>query len=116
LVLLSLHRAAIHAAEARSFTIVDVDAAHGIEQQLIHALIECLSSSSRDQETPTDHRHRSMLAQFEDMVSDEPQRSISDICVALHISEATLQACCWQHLGMSSDRYRCLRGKARAAR
>lgn len=114
--LLSLHRAAIHAGENRSSVIVDADAAHGLEQQLVHALIECLSLSSRDQETLTDHRHRSILAQFEDMISDEPRRSISDICAMLHISEATLRACCWQHLGMSPNRYCRLRGTARAAR
>ncbi len=110
--LLSLHRAAIHAAETRSSVIVNADAAHGLEQQLIYALIECLAPSLRDQETSTDHRHRNMSAQFENMLSDEPQRSLSDICAALHISEATLEACCRQHLGTSPSRYRRLRGKA----
>src|SRR4051812_3934814 len=88
--LLNLHRAAIRAAETRPSIIVDADAAHGLEQQFIHILIECLSSSPCNQETPTDHRHRSILAQFEDMISDEPRRSISDICAALHISEEPL--------------------------
>lgn len=114
--LLSLHRAALRVAETRSSVIVDADAAHGLEQQLIYMLIECLSSSPCDQETPTDYRHRSILAQFEDMLSREPQRSISDICSALHSSEAMLRASCQQHIGMSPGRYRRLRGNVRTAR
>ena len=114
--LLTLYRAAIYAAEARSSVIVDADAAHVLEQQLIHTLIECLSSSLCNQEPPADRQHRGILAQFEDMISDEPERSISDICAALHISEAMLRACCRQHLGMSPGCYRRLRSKAGAAR
>src|SRR4051812_26557481 len=47
--LLCLHRAAIRAAEIRSWALVDIAAAHGLEQQLIHALIECLTEAP-DQE------------------------------------------------------------------
>jgi hypothetical protein len=39
-----LHRAGIRMAEFRPGTIVGAEAAHGLEQQLIHALVECLSA------------------------------------------------------------------------
>src|SRR3954470_16021983 len=58
--LLHLHRAAVHAAEARSRALVDVAAARGLEQQMIHALMECLAKMP-DQETPADCRHRDVL-------------------------------------------------------
>jgi hypothetical protein len=41
-----LHRAAIRAAEIRSAPLIDGDAAHGLEQQLIHALVDCLAAQS----------------------------------------------------------------------
>ncbi|MBO0737463.1 MAG: hypothetical protein J2P48_12965, partial [Alphaproteobacteria bacterium] len=47
--LLHLHRAAIRMAEARAGALTDLQAAHGLEQQLLHALIECLSERSEEE-------------------------------------------------------------------
>lgn len=54
--LLQFHGAAIRAAEARPETIVNAAAAHGMEQQLIEALVECLSAgvSTKKQRQDTD--------------------------------------------------------------
>jgi len=41
-----LHSAAIGLVERRSSAVIDAAAAHGLEQQFIYALIECLSRSS----------------------------------------------------------------------
>lgn len=108
--LLHLHRAAVHAAEVRSRALVDVAAAHGLEQQVIHALIECLAKMP-DQETPADCRHRDVLARFEAVLSTEKLPRISEICTTLGVSAATLRACCHKHLGMNPGRYLHLRGQ-----
>jgi hypothetical protein len=108
--LLFLHRAAVHAAEIRSRALVDVTAAHGLEQQLIHTLIECLAGAP-DQETLIDRRKRDMLARFEAVLSTEPSPRINDICVTLGVSAATLRACCHKHLGMNPSRYCRLRAQ-----
>ena len=104
-----LYRAAIRMAEARSGALTDAAAAHGLEQQLIHALIECLSAGSADEETPTALRHRGILARFEDLLEAEPFPRMTEICRALGVSERMLRECCKNHLGMSPSRYRRLR-------
>lgn len=107
--LAQLHRAAIRMAEARPGALIDTEAAHGLEQQLIHALIECLSAGSADEETPTARRHLGVLARFEDLLQAEPFPQMPKLCAALGVSERTLRECCKKHLGMGPSRYRHLR-------
>ena len=103
--LLHLHRAAIRMGEARAGALTDLQAAHGLEQQLLHALIECLSDGAQE-ETTTGRRHRDILARFEDLLVAEPFLAMCEICAALGISERLLRTCCKKHLGMSLTSYR----------
>lgn len=102
------HRAAIRMAEARAGALTDRQGAHGLEQQLLHALIECLSVGA-DEETATERRHRELLARFEDLLAAEPFRPLADICAALGVSESSLRGCCKEHLGIGPTGYRRLR-------
>jgi AraC-like DNA-binding protein len=111
-----LHQAAIRMAEARSETLIDIEAAHGLEQQLLHALIDCLSAGRVDEETPAGRRHRGILAGFEDLLQAEPFPQMTEICAALDVSERTLRECCTKHLGMGPSRYRRLRRMQRVHR
>jgi AraC-like DNA-binding protein len=104
-----LHRAGIRMAEARAEAITDVQSAHGLEQQLLDALIECLSQRGEEEETQAARHHRGILARFEDLLVAEPPLLIADICVALALSESLLRACCKGHLGMGPSRYGRLR-------
>jgi AraC-like DNA-binding protein len=104
-----LHRAAIRMAEARAAAFTDIEAAHGLEQQLLHALIECLSEGC-EEETATDRRHRSILARFEDWLIAEPSLSMTDLCAALGVSDRLLRVCCKEHLGKGPSSYRRLHG------
>ena len=74
-----LHRAAIRIAEARAGAVTNLQAAHGLEQQLLHALIECLSAAG-EKETATVRRHRDTLARFEDLLVAEPLPRMAAIC------------------------------------
>jgi AraC-like DNA-binding protein len=103
-----LHRAAIRMAEARAGVLTDPQAAHGLEQQLLHALIECLSNEP-DEETATARRHRDILARFEELLVAQPFLPMADICAALGVSERLLRECCRKHLGMGPSSYRRLR-------
>jgi AraC-like DNA-binding protein len=103
-----LHRAAIRMAEARSGALTDLQGAHGLEQQLLHALIECLSDQA-DEETATERRHRDLLARFEDLLAAEPFLPVADICAALGVSQRSLGECCKKYLGMGPSAYRRLR-------
>lgn len=107
--LIQLHRAAMRTAETRSAALADVEAAHGLEQQLVHALIECLSAGPVAGETSAARRHRDILAGFEDLLQAEPLASVSEICAALGVSERLLRGCCNEHLRMGPSRYLRLR-------
>jgi AraC-like DNA-binding protein len=104
------HGAAVSRVEAWSAVLADAEAAHGLEQQMIEALVECLSAGSVEEETGTAARHRAILARFEDLLQSEPLLGIADICAALGVSERTLRKCCNKHLGVGPNRYRRLRG------
>jgi AraC-like DNA-binding protein len=100
-----LHRAAIRMAEARAAAFADIEAAHGLEQQLLHALIECLSEGEEG-ETATGRHHRGILARFEDWLIAEPFLSMTDLCAALGVSDRLLRLCCKEHLGIGPSSYR----------
>jgi AraC-like DNA-binding protein len=104
-----LHRAAIRMAEGRAGALTNAQAAHGLEQQLLHALIECLSTGLTDNETSAARRHRGILARFEDLLVAEPSLRMAEICAALGISGRMLRECCKNHLGMGPSSYRRLR-------
>jgi AraC-like DNA-binding protein len=101
-----LHRAAIRMAEARAAALTDREAAHGLEQQLIHALIECLSVTSAEIETSAARRHRGILARFEDLLVTEPSLRMAEMCAALGASDRLLRECCNKQLGMDPSSYR----------
>lgn len=110
-----LHRAAIRMAEARSGAFTDLLGAHGLEQQLLDALIECLSEGG-EEESATSRRHRDILARFEDLLAAEPLLSLAEICAALGVSERLLRDCCKKYLGMGPSRYRHLSAMQRLYR
>lgn len=104
-----LHRIAVRMAETGSTALADGEAAHGLEQQLIHALIECLSAGPADKDTPAAGRHREILAQFEDLLRAAPLTRITEICAELGVSDRLLRECCEKLLGISPSSYLRLR-------
>jgi AraC family ethanolamine operon transcriptional activator len=111
-----LHHAAMRTAEARSGVPADSEAAHGLEQQVIHALVESLSAGPVYEETETARRHRGILGRFEELLEAEPPPTISHIVAALGVSPRMLRECCGKNLGMDPSCYRRLRGMQRAQR
>jgi AraC-like DNA-binding protein len=110
------HQAAVRRVEARSDVVADNEAAHGLEQQMIEALVECLSAGSVEEETGAACRHRAILTRFEDLLESEPLLGIADICAALSVSERMLRECCNRHLGIGASRYLRLRRMQRVHR
>ena len=100
-----LHRAAIQVAKTRSGTLADAAAAHGLEQQLLHGLIDCMGVGPTHWETPAARRHRDILARLEALLQIDLLQSTADICAALGVSGRLLRACCKEHLGMALNRY-----------
>lgn len=102
----SLHRAAMRTAEARSATLADPDAAYGLEQQLLHALIECLTGGPAQQESAGARRRRNLVTRFETLLENRPLRDLNEISSVLGVSSRLLRACCRTHLGLSPSGYR----------
>ena len=99
-----LHRAAIRAAEIRSGPLIDGEAAHGLEQQLIHALVDCLAAGPVD-ENMSAYRHPELLARLEGLLQMQPFLRVAEICVALGVSDRNLRRCCEKQLGVSPSNY-----------
>src|SRR5215469_14210701 len=111
-----LHQAAIRSAEARSGVLADREAAHGLEQQMIHALVESLSAGPVYEEMEAARWQRGILARFEDLLEAEPPPGVTGIGTALDVSTRLLRECCKKSLGMDPSRYRYLHGMKRTHR
>ncbi len=108
----ALHAAAIRLFENRASEALTASAVHGLEQQLIHALVECLSDDvPGTQSNGTRKRHNSLMVCFEAACMSYEHRipSLKELCIALGVPERSLRASCAQHLGMSPMSYLRLR-------
>ncbi len=101
-----LHAAAIRAARMRPQTIVDLEAAHGMEQQLIHSLVGCLSAGPSVDASGPD-RCQDIVADLEELLRSEPERyaDVTALRADLAVSDGHLRRCCKHILGMDPAAY-----------
>ena len=80
-----------------------------LEEQLIHALMQCLGDASKP--TRRSSGYSAMMVRFEEFLEANPNRPLylSEICAAIGVAERTLRACCEEHLGMGPIRFLTLR-------
>jgi AraC-like DNA-binding protein len=105
--LLSLHAQACHLAETKPKMIAHPEVARSLEQQLAHALVNCLVADKVYAPTPTLRHYRSIMARFERVLAERlnlPLR-VADVCASMEVSERTLRTCCAEFLGLSASRY-----------
>jgi AraC-like DNA-binding protein len=116
--LLQLHAAATRAGEYRPKLIVDAEASHGMEQQLIDAFVECLSAGPSEACMQSKQRLQEIAIRFEDLLADLPDRHrrVADYSAALGISDRLLRTSCRETLGMSAAGYVRLRALHRIHR
>jgi hypothetical protein len=101
-----LHAAAIRAAGMRPQRIVDLEAAHGMEQQLIHSLVSCLSAGpGEDASGP--HRCQAVMADLENLLRSQPERyaDLTALRTELAVSDGHLRRCCTVILGIDPATY-----------
>jgi AraC-like DNA-binding protein len=105
--LLQLHAAAIRAVEVRPETIVDPEAAHGMEQQLVEALVKCLSGKPLPEQPKPKHWYQGLAVRFEELLQNRRDRAFREDALGaeLGVSAHSLRACCMQELGMSPMSY-----------
>jgi AraC-like DNA-binding protein len=109
--MIDLHEDAINATEVRPRLPVEKEAAHGLEQQLILALIECLVNETADHVASADRRQADVMIRFEDVLRTSPLATltVTDIALALGVSNTVLRKHCHAHLGIAPGRYLYLR-------
>jgi len=102
-----LHSAGVDAIERRSNAFIDGETAHGLEQQLIHALVDCLSNASTIEATPITCKHQDIAIRFEALLQTQLERAFqtAEICTALGVSAQTLRLACKEQLGVSPTEY-----------
>jgi AraC-like DNA-binding protein len=105
--LLSLHAQACHLAETKPKMIAHPEVARSLEQQLAHALVDCLIADEVYDPTPTKRHYRNIIARFEKVLVgrlDRPLR-VPDVCATIEVSERTFRTCCAEFLGLSPGLY-----------
>jgi len=109
-----LHAAAGHLAEEAPEIIVNPDAARGLEQALVEAMISCLVDGEVREDGVAQRHHEIVMRRFWRVVEENPEQPlyIPEICRKIGVSESTLRMCCQEHLGMAPKRYLLLRRMA----
>jgi AraC family transcriptional regulator, ethanolamine operon transcriptional activator len=102
-----LHAAAVNLVERRSTALSVAETAHGLEQQLIEGLVECLSKGWPIEAMPATTEHQDIAARFEALLQTTPGQflPIAKICAALGVSAQILRICCDEQLGMGPTEY-----------
>ncbi len=84
--------------------------AHGLEQQFIHALIECIASGTPDTGSDVRRRSQCLAVKLEQSLEDSGQDlKARNICLAIGASERFLKYSCSTQLGVGFNSYRRLR-------
>jgi AraC-like DNA-binding protein len=106
-----LHAAAGRLAEDAPEIIAHPEAARGLEQALIEALVGCLGHEQGHENSLAQEQHAIVMRRFRRVVEEYPEEPlyIPEICKAIRVSERTLRMCCQEHLGMAPKRYLLLR-------
>ena len=102
-----LHAAAGRLAEDAPEIIANPEAARGLEQALIEAMVDCLSERQADEDRSARRRHSLIMRRFRRAVEENPDRVlyIPELAAAIGVSSSTLRICCQEQLGMSPKRY-----------
>lgn len=106
-----LHAAASRLAEEAPEIIANPNAARGLEQTLIEAMVECLGNGREHENGSARGQHAIVMRRFRRVLEENSEQPIyiPEICKAIKVPERTLRLCCQEHLGMSPKRYLMLR-------
>jgi AraC-like DNA-binding protein len=102
-----LHAAAGYLAETAPEVIAHPEAARGLEQALIEAMVGCLSTGNTAEEHSARRRHELIMRQFYRVIEEQPDQAlyVPEICSMIGVAERTLRLCCHEQLGMSPKQF-----------
>jgi AraC-like DNA-binding protein len=109
--LLNLHAVVGQIAEATPDLLGLPEVIRALEQELIHAMVRCLTEGVPSEMTVRGRRHDIFIARFEEFLEANPDQPLylTEICAAIGVAERTLRAACEECLGMGPIRYLSLR-------
>jgi AraC-like DNA-binding protein len=96
----------------RSPAILAVPAvARAIEQSLVAAMIDCLSTSTMDENRMAHRHHHAIMRRFHENLEQSPNDALflPEVCATIGVPGRTLRACCQEYLGMGPKQYLTLR-------
>ncbi len=102
-----LHAAAGFLAETAPEIVANPDAARGLEQALIEAMVGCMTVAETDEDRASQRRHERIMRRFHLLMSEKSDEPLylPEICKAIRVSERTLRMCCQEQLGMSPKQF-----------
>jgi len=106
-----LHAAAGRLAEEAPEVLANPDAARGLEQALIEAMVGCLGAGSVHEDSVAQRQHELIMRRFHRVLEEKPGQSlyVTEVCKLIRVSERTLEVCCQEQLGVGPKRYLVLR-------
>lgn len=106
-----LHAAAGDIAKTAPEVIAHPEAAHGLEQALIEAMVACLTTAETSEERWAQRRHSLIMQRFYRLVAEYPGQPlyVPEICKSIGVAERTLRVCCQEQLGTSPKHFLMMR-------
>jgi len=106
-----LHDKACHLARTKPEALSHAATAKAFEQELVHAMVGCLTAELPAVRNIRPLRHARMVARFEEFLAAKKYEPvyIGEMCAGIGVSERTLRTCCQEHLGMGPIHYLWLR-------
>jgi AraC-like DNA-binding protein len=103
----ALHEAATRVTARRAMIPCNVQAVHGLEQELIDRLVECLSSARCEITGTGSDRGADVIARFAASVEAHAGQfgKIGEFCEAIGVAERELRRISQRHIGLSPRRY-----------
>jgi len=108
---LTLFSRACRLAETKCQLIANPEIARALEQELLHALINCLTAADAGGNPKTRRHHADIMVRFEEALAalGDLHLNLPALCSMIGVPERTLRVCCTEFLGMSPTRYHLLR-------
>jgi AraC-like DNA-binding protein len=108
---LRLHLKVCRLVETRLELIANPEVARALQQELLEALINCLTAGDAGGNPKRNQHHADIMIRFEEALAlyGEPHLNLPALCSAIGVPERTLRMCSAELLGMSPTRYHLLR-------
>jgi AraC-like DNA-binding protein len=106
-----LHASACHLAETRARTLSHRETARSLEQDLILALVACLTTATAYDHGAAKRRHAAIMVRLEEVLVEhlrQPRR-LTELCELIGVTDRALRSCCAEFLGIGPSWYVLLR-------